>query len=56
MKLYGRVELRLQAFLTSTLYGYDWSASRFSSITSGERAPGKRLDVLQSQSALSELS
>jgi len=39
MKTYGRVEVQLQALLTSSLDGILWSASRPGRFTPGERAP-----------------
>jgi len=40
MKMYGGVEIKLHAFLTSGLDGSEWSASHLSCFTSRERAPG----------------
>jgi hypothetical protein len=43
MKMYGRIELYLQALITSALDGGVWSHSRLGRIKSGERAPGIHL-------------
>jgi hypothetical protein len=40
MKPYGEVDVQIQIFLTSTLVGGEWSASRPGRFTSGERASG----------------
>jgi len=40
MYTYGGVEVYLQAFLTSVLYGGDWSDSRSGHFTPEEKAPG----------------
>jgi hypothetical protein len=40
MKAYGRVELYIHDFLTSTPVGDEWSASRSCRYTPGEGAPG----------------
>jgi hypothetical protein len=39
MKGYGGVDVQIQIFLTSELAGGEWSASRPSRFTPGERAP-----------------
>jgi hypothetical protein len=39
MKAYGGVEVELHIFLTSTLDGDEWSASRPGSFTPGDAAP-----------------
>jgi hypothetical protein len=43
MKPYGGVDLYVQIFLTSSLAGGEWSASRPGRFTPGERAPGTHL-------------
>jgi hypothetical protein len=40
MKAYGGVDLYIHIFLTSSLVGGEWSASRPGCIIPGERAPG----------------
>jgi hypothetical protein len=40
MKAYGEMDLQIHIFLTSVLVGAEWSASRPSPFTPGERAPG----------------
>jgi hypothetical protein len=40
IKMYGRSGGNLHAFLTSALYGGEWSASRPSRFTFRERVPG----------------
>jgi hypothetical protein len=40
MKAYGRVDVQIHIFLTMTLAGDVWSASRPVRFTPGERAPG----------------
>jgi hypothetical protein len=40
MKAYGGVDMKIHMFLTSTLAGNEWSASRPGRFTSEERAPG----------------
>jgi hypothetical protein len=40
MKIYGGVDVQIHVFLTSTLVGGEWSASRLSHFTPGERASG----------------
>jgi hypothetical protein len=40
MKAYGAVDVYIYIFLTSTLVGGEWSASRPGRSTPGERAPG----------------
>jgi hypothetical protein len=40
MKAYGGVDVQIHIFLTSALAGGEWSASRPSCFTLGERAPG----------------
>jgi hypothetical protein len=40
MKAYGGVDVYIHIFFTSTLVGGEWSASRPSRFTPGERAPG----------------
>jgi hypothetical protein len=40
MKTYGEVDEYIHVFLTSTLVGGEWSASRSGRSTSGETAPG----------------
>jgi hypothetical protein len=39
MKEHGGVDVQIHIFLTSTLAGGEWSASRPGSFTPGERAP-----------------
>jgi hypothetical protein len=39
MKAYGEVDVSIHIFLTSALAGGEWSASRPSRFTPGERAP-----------------
>jgi hypothetical protein len=39
MNTYGGVDVQIHVFLTSTLVGGEWSASRPGSFTPGERAP-----------------
>jgi hypothetical protein len=39
MNMYCGVEIQFHAFLTSTLYGAEWLASRPSRIKPGERVP-----------------
>jgi hypothetical protein len=36
--MHGGMEVQLHAFLTSAIYGSEWSASRLSRFTPGERA------------------
>jgi hypothetical protein len=43
MKACEGVDVYIHIFLTSALAGGDWSASRFSSFTRGERTPGTHL-------------
>jgi hypothetical protein len=43
MREYGGVDVQIRIFLTSTLVGGEWSASRPSHFTPGERAPGTHL-------------
>jgi hypothetical protein len=40
MKAYGGVDVYVHIFLTSALFGGEWSASRLCRFTPGERAPG----------------
>jgi hypothetical protein len=40
MKAYGGVDEQINILLTSVLVGGEWSASRLSRFTPGERAPG----------------
>jgi hypothetical protein len=40
MKVYGEVDVHIHIFLTLALDGGEWSASRPSRFTPGERAPG----------------
>jgi hypothetical protein len=40
MKAYGEVNVQINASLTSAVVGDEWSASRTSRFTPGERAPG----------------
>jgi hypothetical protein len=40
MKTYRGVDVQIRIFLTSALVGGEWSASRFSRFTPGERALG----------------
>jgi hypothetical protein len=40
MKTYGGVDVKIHVFLTWTLDGGEWSASRPGRFTPGERAPG----------------
>jgi hypothetical protein len=40
VKMYGRVEAQLHVFLTSTLDGDEWSASRLCRFTPTERTSG----------------
>jgi hypothetical protein len=40
MKAYGGVDIQIHVFLTSALVGGEWSASRPSRFTPGERATG----------------
>jgi hypothetical protein len=40
MKVYAGVDVYIQMFLTSTLFGGEWSASRSCHFTPVERAPG----------------
>jgi hypothetical protein len=40
MKAYGGVAVQIHVFLTSTLVGGEWSASRLGRSNTGERAPG----------------
>jgi hypothetical protein len=42
MKVYGGVVVSIHIFLTSTLAGGEWSASRPCRFTPGERAPDTR--------------
>jgi hypothetical protein len=55
MKSYEGVDAEIYVFLTSTLVGSEWSASRFGRFTAGERTPGahwveRRLGGSQSRS------
>jgi hypothetical protein len=40
MKAYGGLDVQIHVFLTSALAGGEWSASRLSCFTPGERTPG----------------
>jgi hypothetical protein len=40
MKAYGRVDVQIHIFLTLALVEGEWSVSRHSHFTPGERAPG----------------
>jgi hypothetical protein len=40
MKAYGGVDIYIHAFLTSEIFGGEWSASRLDRFTHRERAPG----------------
>jgi hypothetical protein len=40
MKAYGGMDVYVHIFLTSSLVGGEWSASRPGRLISGERAPG----------------
>jgi hypothetical protein len=40
MKTYGGMDVYVQVFLTSALFGGEWSASYSDRFTPGERAPG----------------
>jgi hypothetical protein len=42
MKAYGAVNVYIHIFLTSTLAGVEWSASRLCRFTPRERAPGNQ--------------
>jgi hypothetical protein len=44
MKTYGEVDVQIHVFLTLTLVGGEWSASRPCHLTPGERALGNKLD------------
>jgi hypothetical protein len=43
MKAYGGMDVQIHIFLTSTLVGGEWSASRPARFTPGEKAPGTNL-------------
>jgi hypothetical protein len=40
MKAYGAIDVYIHIFLTSALFGVEWSASRPGHFTHGERASG----------------
>jgi hypothetical protein len=40
MKTYGRLDVQIHVFLTSALFGGEWSVSRLGRLTPGERTPG----------------